>query len=73
MLFTGSPCQIAGLRSFLRFKEYSNLLAVDFLCHGVPSPGIWRQYLAESFGGYNRTAKMSPKATDGKIPFCFNL
>lgn len=55
----------------LRFKEYSNLLAVDFLCHGVPSPGIWRQYLAESFGGYNRTAKMSPKATDGKIPFCF--
>lgn len=66
VLFTGSPCQIAGLMSFLRFKEYPNLLAVDFLCHGVPSPGIWRQYLAESFGGYNRTAKMSPKATDGK-------
>ena len=71
VLFTGSPCQIAGLRSFLRFKEYSNLLAVDFLCHGVPSPGIWRQYLAESFGGYNRTAKMSPKATDGKNTVLF--
>lgn len=46
VLFTGSPCQIAGLHRFLR-KEYPNLLTVDFLCHGVPSPGVWRRYLAE--------------------------
>lgn len=46
VLFTGSPCQIAGLHRFLR-KEYANLLAVDFLCHGVPSPGVWRRYLHE--------------------------
>ncbi len=46
VLFTGSPCQIAGLRKFLR-KEYDNLLAVDFICHGVPSPGVWRRYLQE--------------------------
>lgn len=46
VLFTGSPCQVAGLRRFLR-KEYANLLAVDFLCHGVPSPGVWRRYLRE--------------------------
>ncbi len=49
VLFTGSPCQIAGLRQFLR-KDYPNLLAVDFLCHGVPSPGVWRRYLGEAFG-----------------------
>ena len=49
VLFVGSPCQIAGLRSFLRCKEYPNLLAVDFLCHGVPSPGVWRRYLAETY------------------------
>lgn len=46
VLFTGTPCQIAGLRRFLR-KEYDNLLAVDFVCHGVPSPLIWRKYLSE--------------------------
>lgn len=46
VLFTGTPCQIAGLRHFLR-KEYDKLLLVDVICHGVPSPGVWRQYLQE--------------------------
>lgn len=48
VLFSGTPCQIAGLHSFLR-KDYPNLLTVDFLCHGVPSPGVWRRYLDETF------------------------
>lgn len=47
VLFSGTPCQIAGLKRFLR-KEYDNLLTVDFVCHGVPSPGVWRQYLKET-------------------------
>lgn len=47
VLFSGTPCQIAGLRKFLR-KEYGNLLAVDVVCHGVPSPLVWRKYLAET-------------------------
>lgn len=46
VLFSGTPCQIAGLKRFLR-KEYDNLLTVDFICHGVPSPGVWREYLKE--------------------------
>lgn len=46
VLFSGTPCQIAGLKSFLR-KEYDNLLTIDVICHGVPSPGIWRKYLDE--------------------------
>lgn len=46
VLFTGTSCQIAGLRRFLR-KNYENLLTVDVLCHGVPSPGVWRRYLEE--------------------------
>jgi len=46
VLFSGTPCQIAGLKRFLR-KEYKNLLMVDFVCHGVPSPGVWKQYLKE--------------------------
>ncbi|MBR5512191.1 MAG: Coenzyme F420 hydrogenase/dehydrogenase, beta subunit C-terminal domain [Bacteroidaceae bacterium] len=49
VLFTGTPCQIAGLKSYLR-KEYGNLLAVEVICHGAPSPQIWREYLAETRG-----------------------
>lgn len=44
VLFSGTPCQIAGLRHFL-LKEYPNLLTVEVICHGVPSPALWRRYL----------------------------
>lgn len=44
VLFTGTPCQIAGLKRFLN-KEYNNLLTVDVICHGVPSPKVWQKYL----------------------------
>lgn len=46
VLFSGTPCQIAGLKKFLR-KEYDNLLTVDVVCHGVPSPKVWSMYLSE--------------------------
>lgn len=46
VLYCGTPCEIAGLKSFLR-KPYHNLITIDFVCHGVPSPGIWTKYLAE--------------------------
>lgn len=46
VLFSGSPCQIAGLKKFLR-KDYDNLITVDFICHGVPSPLVWNKYLNE--------------------------
>lgn len=46
VLFTGTPCQIAGLKKYLR-KEYNNLLTVDIICHGVPSPKVWEMYLKE--------------------------
>lgn len=44
VLFSGTSCQIAGLKRFLR-KNYENLLTVDVVCHGVPSPLVWREYL----------------------------
>ena len=46
VMFVGAPCQIRGLKLYLR-KDYPNLLAVDFVCHGVPSPKMWRTYLNE--------------------------
>ncbi len=48
VLFTGTPCQIAGLYSFLD-KEYDNLITCDILCHGAPSNGVWQKYLHENF------------------------
>lgn len=50
VLFVGTPCQINGLTSFLG-KEYENLLLVDIICHGVPSPLVWRRYLEETTEG----------------------
>lgn len=47
VLFSGTPCQIAGLRKYLR-KDYENLLTVDIICHGVPSPKVWKMYLKET-------------------------
>ena len=46
VLFSGTPCQVAGLRRYLR-KDYVGLTTLDFICHGVPSPGVWREYLQE--------------------------
>lgn len=44
VMFVGTPCQIAGLKCFLK-KDYENLLSVSILCHGVPSPRVWKKYL----------------------------
>lgn len=46
VLFSGTPCQIAGFKRFLR-KDYDNLLTVDVICHGVPSPKVWNRYIDE--------------------------
>lgn len=45
VLFTGTPCQIAGLKAYLN-KEYEKLFCQDIICHGVPSPLIWKKYIA---------------------------
>lgn len=48
VLYAGTPCQIGGLKSFLK-KDYDRLIAVDIICHGVPSNSVWRSYLNENF------------------------
>lgn len=55
VLFSGTPCQVLGLKSFLR-KEYDNLLLVDLVCHSVPSPLAWEKYLAYISDGKKITA-----------------
>lgn len=42
--FSGTPCQIEGLRSYLK-RDYENLILVDVVCRAVPSPGVWKRYI----------------------------
>lgn len=73
VLFTGTSCQCAGLRGFLR-KDYENLLLVDFVCHGVPSPELFRNYL-----NYMKSKDkivnvcFRDKATDKKKGLCIRI
>ena len=54
VLFTGTPCQIAGLYNYLQ-KSYQNLYTQDIICHGVPSPMVWENYVEnrENLAGSN--------------------
>lgn len=45
VLFSGAPCQVAGLNSYIG-KKRDNLITVDFACAGVPSPGLWEDYVS---------------------------
>ena len=62
VLFSGTPCQVSGLRAFLG-KEEPNLILVDQVCHGSPSPAVWEQYLRWR----------SEQTADGHRPVTVNL
>lgn len=47
VLFSGTPCQIAGLKHFLGKDYHDLLLTIDVVCHGVPSPGVWSRFVKE--------------------------
>ena len=73
VLFSGTPCQIAGLKLYLR-KEYKNLYTVDIICHGVPSPLVFQDYLKLIKGkndiiSINMKSKSKKKGTAIKIDF----
>lgn len=84
VLFSGTPCHIAGLKRFLN-KVYENLICVELICHGIPSPLIWRSYLQSVVGKYDQTDSLSIqdaskikhiKFRDKKISwrkFCFSI
>lgn len=63
VLFSGTPCQVAGLKAYLN-KDYDNLYTLDILCHGVPSQQVFSKYL-EGIAKKNTTDKtQTPKAVD---------
>lgn len=56
VLFSGTPCQIAGLRAYLG-KDYDGLICLDIVCHGVPSPKVWQRYKLHIEEVYQAKAK----------------
>ncbi len=48
VLFSGTPCQVSGLKKYLD-KSYDNLFCLDIICHGVPSPGVFKRWLKENY------------------------
>lgn len=58
-MFSGTSCQVSGLRNFLD-NEFDNLLCVDIVCHGVPSPLVWKKYLEWQ----EKKARSKTKAVD---------
>lgn len=63
VMFVGTPCQVQGLLNYLKAKNVSadGLLTVDFVCHGVPSPKVWRSYVES----------ICKKPTKGKMKYSF--
>ncbi len=59
VLFSGTPCQIAGLRSFLG-RCYDNLITQDIICHGVPSPKVWENYITHMQNKFGSTVLPKP-------------
>lgn len=54
--FSGTPCQVSGLYSFLK-RRYNNLITLDFVCRGVASPLFWKKYIDFQEGKYKSKAK----------------
>lgn len=65
VLFTGTPCQIEGLMFFLRHKSYDNLVAVDIICHGVPSQGAFSKLIRNLGALHGPTTKFSFRKLSG--------
>lgn len=70
VLFSGTPCQVSGLKHYL-LNDYDNLLTIDFVCHGVPSPKIWKLYLQEEVlrESVSSARKIKSKAVLSEINF----
>lgn len=64
--FSGTGCQVAALKLFLRNKEYDGLVTIDILCHGVPSPLLFKEFIKRVSGRYGKILSMNMKdKTDG--------
>lgn len=78
VLFSGTPCQIAGLKKYLK-KDYEELLTIDLICHGVPSTAMFQEYIKvenRKLGGTIQDFRFRDKQNgwglNAKIVYCVN-
>lgn len=75
VLFCGTPCQVAALIRFLG-RRPGNLLTIDLVCHGVPSPAFWKihlNYLRNKLGGEIREVRFRRKTYSDKAGYALNV
>lgn len=72
VLFSGTPCQVAGLYSVLK-ENYSCLITVDFICHGISSPEVLAKYLKETGGGKEASKISFRDKTEGWKKFSMKV
>ena len=72
VFYCGTPCQIKGLKYYLR-HEYANLITADFVCHGVPSPEVWQYYLLKYKKNKIQEISFRNKDIDGWEAYRFYL
>lgn len=72
VLYTGTPCQIGGLYKFLGNTDTTNLITVDLICHGTPSPGLFKKHLEDTYGDLDKIEKIEMRKKDGWTS-CFNV
>lgn len=57
VIFSGTPCQVAALKSYLKNTKTDELLCIDLVCHGVSSPGVFKSYLQSLENQYKKKIK----------------
>lgn len=73
VLFSGTPCQVAGLRKFL-LRDYNGLYCCDIVCHGVPSPRLFASYIQANLKSDNELKTVSFRdKSKGWRNFCVRL
>ncbi|MBQ8164273.1 MAG: Coenzyme F420 hydrogenase/dehydrogenase, beta subunit C-terminal domain [Clostridia bacterium] len=71
-LFSGTPCQVNALRTYLG-QDYENLILIDIICHGVPSPMVWQKYLKSVAGNDTVTKVNFRDKTNGWATFSMRI
>lgn len=66
VLFIGTPCQVAGLKAYLKGKVFKNLFTIDFVCHGVPSQQILNDAIDAELSGYGDLRLVNRVKGEGK-------
>lgn len=72
VLFSGTPCQVAALRKYLK-KNYDNLLCIDIVCHGVPSPFFFEYYINKHYANKEPVKDIHFRTKDKYERYGFNL